>query len=153
MRPGPTARDPRDIFDQFYIPEPNSGCWLWLGTVTRFGYGRLGVRKTKERAHRFSLQMFTGEQGRGLFVCHKCDVPSCVNPEHLFWGTQKDNLQDAAKKGRMSNDFQKRKTHCKHGHAFEEHGKRVIARGVSSRICMACQRATAKKHYYKMRDK
>jgi hypothetical protein len=53
----------------------------------------------------------------------------------------------------MSNDFQKQKTHCKHGHAFADHGKRVIVRGISSRICMTCQRANVKKHYYKMRTK
>lgn len=78
-------------------PEPTTGCWLWTGTVTTGGYGKFDQR----RAHRVSLEIATGKAiPAGLDVCHRCDFPPCVNPDHLFLGTAKDNMQDAARKGR-----------------------------------------------------
>ncbi|MBB4347997.1 HNH endonuclease signature motif containing protein [Aliirhizobium cellulosilyticum] len=88
------------IFDNS-IPEPNSGCWIWLGPVQRAGkYGTISIRKRKTGAHRLALMLATGRSGDGLMACHKCDVPACVNPQHLFWGTAKENQQDSISKGR-----------------------------------------------------
>lgn len=82
---------------EFYsVPEPNSGCMLWLANCYPNGYGRLGHMG----AHRASYLSSIGPIPAGLFVCHKCDVPSCVNPGHLFLGTALDNAQDRDKKGR-----------------------------------------------------
>lgn len=78
------------------IPDPNSGCWLWDGYVNRGGYGRFG----EGYAHRYSYEKLVGVIPPGLFVLHKCDVPSCVNPNHLWLGTQADNLADMRNKGR-----------------------------------------------------
>jgi DNA-binding CsgD family transcriptional regulator len=77
------------------------GCWLWTGARHRFGYGVVGIsgRKTTT-AHRLSLQWATGEVGE--IAMHKCDNPPCVNPAHLQWGTQLDNMSDAAAKGRIA---------------------------------------------------
>lgn len=90
-------------FEEKYIPEPNSGCWLWIGTTT-WGYGLIwegGKRNQKLlRAHRASWLIHYGPIPDGLFVLHKCDTPSCVNPTHLFLGTQKDNIQDSIDKDR-----------------------------------------------------
>jgi hypothetical protein len=85
----------------------DSDCWPWLGCQHNFGYGVLGLggkskpgRKNQDVAHRISWMIHYGSIPVGLFVLHKCDNPLCVNPAHLFLGTQTDNMQDMTKKGR-----------------------------------------------------
>lgn len=77
-------------------------CWIWKGAIsgTR-GYGQIGFEGRRLYAHRASFEIYKGEIPEGLLICHECDNPSCVNPEHLFLGTYKDNMQDCSKKGRM----------------------------------------------------
>jgi hypothetical protein len=87
-------------FEECFQPEPNSGCWLWLGGVQSMGYGMLGPKKHRVLATRFSYEKYKGPIPIGLSVLHRCDTPLCVNPDHLFAGTQRDNLRDAAQKGR-----------------------------------------------------
>jgi hypothetical protein len=86
-----------------YTPEPNTGCWLWLGPLDSDGYGALGsCRFGEKRAHRFFWQEFWGEVPDGLCVCHSCDTPACVNPRHMFLGTNEDNVLDMEAKGRRA---------------------------------------------------
>lgn len=84
------------------VREPGD-CWLWKGGVFKpNGYGAFRYDGKTQSAHRFAAILRYGTIPRGLVVCHRCDVPSCVNPEHLFLGTYTDNMQDAAQKGRMA---------------------------------------------------
>ncbi len=74
-------------------------CWLWIGAKARYGFFSIRVKLTMA-AHRFSWELHNGKIPKGLGVLHKCDVPLCVNPDHLFLGTQKDNSDDMWAKGR-----------------------------------------------------
>jgi len=75
-------------------------CWEWIAAKHRFGYGMLGVDNKVIYAHRFSWQIHFGDIPPGMEVCHSCDNPSCVNPNHFFLGTQTDNVRDMQQKGR-----------------------------------------------------
>lgn len=88
-------------FEDQYIPEPMSGCWLWTGRMGNTGYGSVFYHKTIG-AHRASWKLYRGKIPNGLYVLHKCDTRPCVNPEHLFLGTQSDNMKDMVKKGRST---------------------------------------------------
>lgn len=80
--------------------DANGGCWLWTGAATAKGYARTTFYGKNTSIHRLSYRTFKGDIPEGLFVCHRCDVRSCVNPDHLWLGTVKDNNRDALKKGR-----------------------------------------------------
>jgi hypothetical protein len=80
--------------------EKTETCWIWKGSKISAGYGMFHFRGQNRRAHRFSYEMTYGPIPDGLSVLHKCDVPLCVRPDHLFLGTQEDNMQDMSKKGR-----------------------------------------------------
>lgn len=77
---------------------PEAGCWLWMGSIGWNGYGQFG--RGHIGAHRVSWELHVGPIPPGMFVCHRCDVPSCVNPAHLFLGSSADNSRDMVLKGR-----------------------------------------------------
>jgi len=91
-------------FEEKFIPEPNSGCWIWVAASFKNGYGafRIGGKRPYEHcAHRASWRIFHGEIPHGMDVCHRCDSPWCVNPDHLFLGSRSENFADAKNKGRI----------------------------------------------------
>ena len=93
-------KDKSVFFDSSYIPEPNSGCWLWTKGLFQSGYGSLYLNGISVLAHRFAWRLFNGPIPIGMHVLHRCDVRSCVNSDHLFVGTIADNNADMVAKGR-----------------------------------------------------
>lgn len=96
----------RERFEQKYIPEPNSGCWLWLGSASgktlRAYLPKPGHRNTSLVAARVAWELYRGSIPSGMLVCHTCDNALCVNPEHLYLGTYSDNRADAVARGNWS---------------------------------------------------
>ena len=78
-----------------------NGCWIWAGAISSAKYGNIRFRGRQQGAHRVFFQLYKGEIPEGLFVLHKCDVKSCVNPDHLFLGNAFDNMRDAGAKRRL----------------------------------------------------
>jgi hypothetical protein len=104
-RRGPIPRDPAERF--WARVEKSDGCWLWIGPADAAGYGRMGVgskangTKGVVIVHRFSWQLAFGPIPDGMFVCHRCDTPACVRPDHLFLGSPADNTHDSMTKQRF----------------------------------------------------
>lgn len=117
------------------------GCWEWTAALKDFGHGQFYLSPGKlVSAHRFSFELVNGPTPTGLFVCHKCDNPKCVNPGHLFLGSPQDNMVDKTLKGRHHCEKQ---THCKHGHELtpENLVVRESALSITRYRCKTCQKA------------
>lgn len=100
----PTGRPRRDETERFWEKvEKTDACWIWQSTTDEDGYGFFKVRQPTVRmwrAHRYSWVLHFGPIPSGLFVCHHCDTPPCVRPDHLFLGTALHNNRDSIAKGR-----------------------------------------------------
>ena len=94
----------QERFEEKFIPEPNSGCWIWFasnsGEEDSLAYGCMKYEGKHISAHRISYELYCSEIPDGMQVLHKCDFPPCVNPEHLFLGTASDNMNDMFAKKR-----------------------------------------------------
>lgn len=77
-------------------------CWEWKGAKGKHGHGVMTICQKIVLTHRFSYELFYGKIPKGLYICHKCDNGSCINPQHLFAGTQKENMHDCVIKGRTA---------------------------------------------------
>ena len=128
-------------------PVPFSGCFIWKRSLGSAGYGQLTVNKIPMTAHRRAWELTYGPVPKGLQVLHHCDVRCCVNPKHLFLGTQSENMLDAYRKGRLRT-IRETQTHCRNGHAYTVENIRWVD-GV--RKCRICRSATLKR--YKLRLK
>lgn len=95
-------------FEKYVEPEPTSGCHLWVGCRDAGGYGHIGIwdratqTRNDEAAHRVAYRLYRGLIPAGMQICHRCDNPPCVNPAHLFLGTNEDNVADKVRKGRQA---------------------------------------------------
>lgn len=120
------------------------GCWVYNGWKNRWGYGEISYRAETFTVHRLMYKLAVGPlpkydgKKQDAIVCHRCDNPACCNPEHLFLGSQTDNMKDARDKKRWA---KQRKTHCKHGHELKPETTYVStnSRGHRMRHCNTCQ--------------
>lgn len=93
----------RERFESFI--NKDGDCWEWMGSKFRDGYGQFHAANRNRRAHRYSYELYVGPIPADLCVCHRCDNPSCVDPEHLFLGTNQENATDRQMKGRTSRPY------------------------------------------------
>jgi hypothetical protein len=91
-----------EAFMSHVIPEPNTGCWLWMGSLNNKGYGKFNRRGKTGYAHRAALLTKGAPPFAGAYALHQCDMPACVNPDHLKWGTQLDNMAECVRRGRQA---------------------------------------------------
>lgn len=127
-------------------PVLKTRCWLWIASNAR-GYGTFKLDGIAVRANRIAWVLTHGALPRERCVLHRCDNPPCVNPEHLFLGTQVENILDLDAKGRyVSANAQK--THCKRGHPLSGANAVTVQRhtGSAFRSCRKCQRLRDKKY-------
>lgn len=128
-----------DRFEERYVSEPNSGCWLWLGKITtphRYGVLSLTTNgKIRElKAHQVAYQIYVGAIPGGLELDHKCRVRCCVNPDHLEPVTRRENIRRGA--SRVADNM--RKTHCPQGHVYSHENTYLDPKG--GRKCRECHR-------------
>lgn len=128
------------LADRFWtkvdVRDPDE-CWPWLGLRVDGDYGRIRVDGKHYPAHRAAWELHHGIRiPKELNACHICDNPPCVNPHHIFPGTQSENMRDAQTKGRHHNP-QSAKTHCPKGHPYS--GGNLIVDG-QGRRCRTCRR-------------
>ena len=138
-----------DRMGESFVPEPNSGCWLWTRRLSRDGYGVVFLwRDGKSRpayAHRAAYIAMKGPIPDGLTIDHLCHTPSCVNPDHLEACTMLENIM----RGRTFSVINARATHCIHGHPFDE--ANTIRRPKGRRGCRACNRAAVARYIARKR--
>jgi hypothetical protein len=118
-------------------------CWLWQKGKTHDGYGRIQIDAKSEMTHRLSYLLYKGPITAAC-VCHRCDMPACVNPDHLFLGSHKDNQQDSVAKKRHRNSL---KTHCVNGHLFSVKNTYYEKSHTKSPFWRRCRKCHADREY------
>lgn len=150
-----------DRIEENYTPEPNSGCWIWIASVSgprSHQYPAICVNGKKQKAHRLSYELMRGPIPSGLFACHTCHNTYCVNPDHLYAGTRQQNTDDMMRAGRHFSQanpkalaalrqralsyskLKRAATLCKHGHPLS--GENLyVSPTTGMRGCVTCRKA------------
>lgn len=97
----PTKSIEDRLLEKIFI-NPQTGCWEWLAAKDGKGYGKMGINGKHQQAHRLMYELKYGKIPKGMFACHTCDNKSCCNPDHIFIGTNSDNIRDAIMKNRIN---------------------------------------------------
>ena len=126
-------------------------CWLWTAALDKHGYGAFKMAAHRSnawfRAHRAAWLLFCGKLDPGLSVCHSCDTPRCVRPDHLFIGTHADNMADMVAKGRGSNRNKNAPpTSCRHGHSFTPENTYIWRTSRNCRTCLRRRKVGYRRH-------
>lgn len=141
-----TWPSPLERFEEYHMPEPNSGCWLWIAAVRgRPDYGTFSVNNKQVRAHRWAYEHFIGPVPDGLVLDHLCKVSTCVNPWHLEPVTNRENLMRGTNRAAQN----ARKMHCARGHRLS--GDRVTVNDKGHRVCLECHKIKNKTYREKRR--
>lgn len=133
----------RARLEDAYIPDPNSGCWLWTRS-TRHGYGALTVGNKSRSAHRVSYEAHVGPIPEGLHIDHLCRVRCCVNPAHMEPVTLAENTRRGMG-GQRARESRLARTHCKFGHPFAGDNL-LIDRFSGARVCKTCRLERKRKY-------
>lgn len=133
-----------EYFHHSYTMIPESGCWLWLGGCTNWGYGYLYIASKQVAAHRFSYKYYTGEIPVHLVIDHLCRVRCCVNPTHLRLVTTAENILCSISPPARN----KQQISCKYGHHFDETN---TYRRKGHRICRQCRNRMARERTQRRR--
>lgn len=121
------------------VVDPGSACWHWSGNLDKSGYGAYRVRGKWRKAHRESYATFIGAIPAGLHILHKCDVPGCVNPAHLYAGTNAQNVADKVARGRVYRPVGVNiKTRCHRGHELVPSNRVAAPKGRNFGQCKTC---------------
>lgn len=118
------------------IPEPNSGCWFWIGANNGHGYGAFTINKRQWPAHRFVMSVLYGERPPTIHVDHLCRIQCCVNPRHLEYVSVRENARRGIK-GVLT-------THCPHGHEYTEANTQIRD---GRRYCRTCLTARSSRRW------
>lgn len=143
----------RERFEAKFIPEPNSGCWLWTAAVNRGGYGSIGTGRKAQTmlAHRAAYELYCAPVPADMDVLHKCDTPACVNPAHLRLGTAADNVRDMVQKGRGKTRDQRGTKH--HNARLKEDDILFIRSSPEPREVLAIRFGCSEQHIANIRNR
>jgi len=132
------------------IPEPNSGCWLWIASKTTNGYGKFSIARRLHPAHRVAWEALNGEVPCGLEMDHRCRTRCCVNPAHLEAVKHKTNVRRGT-----AGDAQAARSHCPSGHPYDATNTSIhLRRGMMTyRRCRQCDRKHWREYKRRIRAK